>query len=180
MKIIQDVIKIGSVNRPQSSNLCKYITVHDTANKSVGANAAAHAKYIKRVTDRTSWHYTVDDKEIYQHIPDNEKSYHTSSLKANESSIAIELCVNEDGDFEKTKANAAWLINTLMSKYGIPEENIRAHRDWTGKECPASIQGEDWRVFLKMCTEEKKREEDAVRVISIDELRDMGYTSISL
>ena len=177
MKIISDVIEIGSINRPQTPNSCKYITVHDTANKSRGADAAAHAKYIKRISDLTSWHYTVDDKVIYQHLPDNEKSYHTSSATANESSIAIELCVNTDGDFERTKANAAWLIQMLISKYGIPAKNILAHRDWTGKEYPASLRGKDWDLFLQMCASAKEPEK---HTISIDELRSMGYTSITL
>lgn len=180
MEITQDIIKAGSINRPQTKNSCKYITVHDTANKSRGADAAAHAKYIKSVKDRTSWHYTVDDSEIYQHIPDNEKSYHTSSLNANESSIAIELCVNADGDFEKTKQNAAKLVNMLMEKYNIPKENIRAHRDWTEKDCPASLHGDAWEDFVELCTEKKADNEEEERVISIDELRGMGYTVIRI
>lgn len=180
MKITQDIIKAGSVNRPQTKNSCKYITVHDTANESRGADAAAHAKYIKSLNEKTSWHYTVDDSGIYQHIPDNEKSYHTSDIKANESSIAIELCVNADGDFEKTKQNAAELVNMLMNKYGIPKENIRAHRDWTGKDCPASLCGDAWEAFVRMCAEKKSDNEAGERTISIDELRKMGYKTIRL
>lgn len=180
MKITQDIINPGSVNRPQTKNSCKYITIHDTANKSQGADAAAHAKYIKSVKDRTSWHYTVDDSEIYQHIPDDEKCYHTSNLNANESSIAIELCVNADGDFEKTKQNAAELVNMLMEKYNIPKENLRAHRDWTGKDCPASLRGEAWDTFVQICTKKPAEEQEDGRVISIDELRKMGYTTIQI
>ncbi len=180
MKITQDLIKPGSINRPQTKNSCQYITVHDTANKSRGSDAAAHAKYIKSLKEKTSWHYTVDDSEVYQHLPDNEKSYHTSNLKANESSIAVELCVNADGDFEKTKQNAAELVNMLMEKHGIPKENIRAHRDWTGKDCPASLRGDAWEAFIWMCKEKKAENELTGRVISIDELRKMGYTAIRL
>lgn len=180
MKITQDIIKPGSINRPQTKNSCRYITVHDTANKSRGADAAAHAKYIKSLKEKTSWHYTVDDSGIYQHIPDNEKSYHTSDREANESSIAIELCVNADGDFEKTKQNAAKLVNMIIEKHGILKENIRAHRDWTGKDCPASLRGDAWKAFVRMCTEKKADNELTGRVISIDELRKMGYTAIRL
>lgn len=180
MKITQDIIKAGSINRPQAKNSCKYITIHDTANKSRGADASAHAKYIKGLKEKTSWHYTVDDSEIYQHLPDDEKSYHTSSLKANESSIAIELCVNVDGDFEKTKQNAAKLVDMLMEKYCIPKENIRAHRDWTGKDCPASLRGDAWKAFVQLCTEQKTENQGSERIISIDELRKMGYTAIRI
>lgn len=176
MNIIQDVIKKGAINRPQAKNSCEFITIHDTANKARGANAAAHAKYIKTLKERTSWHYTVDDESVYQHLPDGEKSYHTSSSVANENSIAVELCVNEDGDFEKTKENAILLVRGLMKKHGIPAENLRAHRDWTGKNCPASLAGEEWESFLARC-----REGDAPRkAISIAELREMGYTAIEI
>ncbi len=180
MEIRKDIIKQGSTNRPQTKNSCQYITVHDTANKSHGADAAAHAKYIKSLKEKTSWHYTVDDSGIYQHLPDNEKSYHTSDLIANESSIAVELCVNTDGNFEKTKQNAAELVNMLMEKHGIEKGNIRAHRDWTGKDCPASLRGDDWEAFVQMCTEKKTDNELSGHVISIDELRKMGYTKIAI
>lgn len=174
MKITEDLIKKGSRNRPGSKNSCLYITVHDTANKKKGANAAAHAKYIKTIKDCTSWHYTVDDTEIYRHIPDDEKSYHTSDKFANENSIAIELCVNADGNFEKTLQNAATLVRTLARKHNIVEENICRHYDWTGKSCPKSlIESEKWEEFLSMCCDEEKS-------ISIDELKKMGYTSIVL
>lgn len=174
MKITEDLIKNGQKNRPGSRNSCRYITVHDTANKKKGANAAAHAKYIKSIKDCTSWHYTVDDTEIYRHIPDEEKSYHTSDKFANENSIAIELCVNEDGDFEKTLQNAAELVRSLKTKHDIPDANIRRHYDWTGKNCPESMtESNRWEDFLRACRSEEKS-------ISIDELRKMGYTSIAL
>ena len=174
MNIKKDLIKEGSRNRPQSENSCRYITVHDTGNKGKGATASAHAKYIKNIKDLTSWHYTVDDSEIYQHIPDEEKSYHTSDKFANENSVSVELCVNSDGDFEKTLENAAWLIKQLKKNHGISDENIRRHYDWTGKQCPASLSESDWRAFLAKC---KNGEGESISVVK---LREMGYTSITL
>ncbi len=173
MKITEDLIKKGSITRPGSKNSCNYITVHDTGNKTAGANARAHANYIKSIKERTSWHYTVDDKEIYRHIPDSEKSYHTSDKFANENSIAIELCVNSDGDFEKTLDNAAWLVRELSGKYKIEEKNIRRHFDWTGKKCPESLMDGGWEKFIGKCQGNSKS-------ISVDELLKMGYTSIVL
>ena len=172
MKIIEDLIEKNK-NRPGSLNTCRYITIHDTANKKKGANAAAHAKYIKSIDDLTSWHYTVDDSEIYRHIPDEEKSYHTSDKFANENSIAIELCVNSNGDFEKTLKNAAELVKTLAEKHKIEEKNIRRHYDWTGKRCPESLMDGGWEKFLSMCESKEKS-------ITIEELKKMGYTSIVL
>ncbi|MBQ9985035.1 MAG: N-acetylmuramoyl-L-alanine amidase [Oscillospiraceae bacterium] len=173
MKIIQDFIPKGRINRPGVKNFCTSITIHDTANKEKGADAAAHAEYIKTIKDRTSWHYTVDDHSIHQHLPDEEKSYHTSRSIANETSISIELCVNEGGDFEKTLENAAWLVRELRRKHGIEIANIKTHRDWTGKNCPASIDNEQWIAFIERCAEEEK-------YITIDELREMGYVGVRI
>ena len=174
MEIIQDFITKGSVNRSGAENSCKYITIHDTANTEVGANAKAHAKYIKTLKNRTSWHYTVDDSGIYQHLPDNEKSYHTSSAKANESSIAVELCINADGDFEKTVDNAVWLVHHLMEKHGIPASNVMSHKDWTGKNCPKKLLAEGWSEFATRCA----RVEDKKRYITVDELIKLGYAGV--
>lgn len=152
--ITRDYIPSGSINRPGTANACTSITIHDTANKEKGANAAAHADYIKTITDQTSWHYTVDDKEAFQHLPDEEKSFHTSSKEANETSIAIELCVNEDGDFEATKRNAVELVRELMKKHDIPIECVFTHNYWTGKNCPATLLGDGWADFLADIVEE--------------------------
>ena len=79
VQIIQDFIPTGRKNRPGRANPMKYITIHNTGNTSKGAGAKNHAAYIKSdaaTNDQKSWHYTVDDKEVYQHIPDNEVVYH--------------------------------------------------------------------------------------------------------
>ncbi|MBQ6846976.1 MAG: N-acetylmuramoyl-L-alanine amidase [Oscillospiraceae bacterium] len=173
MEIIKDFIPKGSINRPGKKNLCRSITIHDTANKKNGANAAAHAKYIKTLREKTSWHYTVDDGSIYQHLPDEEKSYHTSRADANETSIAIEMCVNEDGDFDKTLKNTICLVRELMKKHAILPGNIKRHSDWTGKNCPASLGEVQWEEFVERCSE---IEDD--KYITIDELRTMGYAGV--
>lgn len=159
--ITRDYIPSGRINRPGTANACTSITIHETANKAKGANAAAHAKYIKTITDQTSWHYTVDDKEAFQHLPDEEKSFHTSSKKANETSIAIELCVNEDGDFEATKKNAIELIRELMKKHDIPIECVFTHNYWTGKNCPATLIKDGLADFLADIVEDEKETEQS-------------------
>ena len=176
MEIIQDIIKKGRINRPGAANSCSSITLHETANRNRGADAAAHAKYVKSLNERTSWHYSVDDKVIYQHLPDEEKSYHTSDAKANESSISVELCVNSDGDFEKTKKNAEALILKLMKKHKISPENIYTHKDWTGKNCPETLLSEGIDKYLLRFYEK----DDGEKSVSVAELRDMGYTKITL
>lgn len=159
--ITRDYIPSGSVNRPGTANACTSITIHETANKEKGANAKAHAEYIKTITEQTSWHYTVDDKEAFQHLPDEEKSFHTSSKEANETSISIELCVNEDGDFEQTKRNAIELIREIMKKHDIPIECVFTHNYWTGKDCPATLLEDGLVEFLEDIVEEEDVIEEA-------------------
>lgn len=47
---------------------------HETANTAAGADAAMHARYLANGGNggQVSWHFTVDDHQIYQHIPIDE------------------------------------------------------------------------------------------------------------
>ena len=127
-------------NRYIGVNKCKYITIHETGNKNKSANALFHAKYINSGSS-TTWHYTVDDKEIIQHFEDNAQCWHCGDGKGdgNLNSIGIEMCINSDGDFNKTIENTIKLVRYLMNKYNIPIENVVQHNKWSGKNCPANI-----------------------------------------
>lgn len=152
--IFQDIIPKGRVNRPGRANPCEYITIHETGNAAAGANAKAHANYLKTVNEKVSWHYTVDDSAIYQHLPDTEDAYHAGdgSGDGNRKSIGIEICVNKGGDFEKAKENAASLVRLLMERHGIPLEKVVQHSVWSGKNCPQTIrESGSWSDFLLLC-----------------------------
>ena len=157
--IQQDIIPAGRRNRPGGRNPDTYITIHETGNPDAGSDAAAHGKYLASSTGEaslTSWHYTVDDHAIVQHLPDNETAYHAgdgADGPGNTKSIGIEICVNSDGDFEQAKANAAALVRLLMSEHGIPLANVVQHNHWNGKNCPATIRATPgaWEAFLTLC-----------------------------
>ena len=156
--IQEDFIPAGRKNRPGKSNPDEYITIHETGNFSKGADAAAHASYVKSdsaANDYVSWHYTVDDHAIVQHIPDGETAYHAGDGKdgpGNNTSIGIEICVNLDGDFEKAKENAASLVRLLMSEHGIDIDHVVQHNHWSGKDCPYTIRHTGtWDAFLALC-----------------------------
>lgn len=91
-----------SPGRPGVLRTVESITIHETANTSEGADAEAHSDYLSTTSDEVSWHYTVDDHQIYQHLPDNEEAWHSGDREGNHSSIGIELCVNADGNFDQT------------------------------------------------------------------------------
>ena len=78
MNIKQKFIPAGSVARSGYLLSPRYITLHNTANTSRGANAASHATYLQNSgkNSSVSYHYVVDDKEIYQLLPDNEVAWH--------------------------------------------------------------------------------------------------------
>ncbi|MCP6683264.1 N-acetylmuramoyl-L-alanine amidase [Bacillus nakamurai] len=141
VKITQDFIPEGHNNRPGNYMNPLYITVHNTSNTAKGADAASHARYAKNPATATSWHFTVDEKEIYQHLPLNENGWHAGDGNGdgNRKSIGIEICENSDGDFEKAVANAQWLIKKLMKEQGISLANVVPHKHWSGKQCPRKL-----------------------------------------
>ena len=110
-----DYIPKGRKNRPGGTNPDDAITIHETGNDAKGADAAAHASWLKSdyaAGKYISYHYTVDDHSIVQHLPDSETAYHAgdgADGPGNTTTIGIEICVNKDGDFERAKANAASL-----------------------------------------------------------------------
>ncbi|MDQ0207451.1 peptidoglycan recognition protein family protein [Alkalicoccobacillus murimartini] len=141
MNIIQDLIPTSNSNRPGTSIDPTFITVHETANTSNGANAESHARYVKGAdaqNRQVSWHYTVDDTEIYQHLPTNEIGWHAGAT-GNRQSVGIELCVNSDGNFTATRARGIELVRSLMNQLNVPLSRVVSHQHWTGKNCPANL-----------------------------------------
>lgn len=162
MKINQLLIpKSKTKTRPGIKMTPKYITIHETGNSNKGANANAHARLQYNGNSRqASWHFQVDDKEIWQSLPTNEVGWHAGDGRGpgNMSSIAIEICVNSDGNFAKARANAAWLAAKLMKDHKIPIKNVVQHHKWSGKNCPQKIRaGGLWNSFIKQVEGEYKK-----------------------
>ena len=157
--IQRSLIPAGRKNRPGGSNGDRYITIHETGNFARGADAAAHAAYLKSdaaVKAQMSWHYTVDDHAVVQHIPDGEKAWHAgdgAGGPGNSQSIGIEICVDAGGDFAQAKRNAAALVRLLRKEHGIGLGNVVQHNHWNGKDCPHTIRhtAGGWADFLALC-----------------------------
>lgn len=156
----EDYLREDHPNRPKQKRKVKYVVIHETGNFSKGSTAKSHNEYIKKSTDRAvSWHYTVDDKEIYHHIPDNEVAWHAGDqLKnpgGNLNGISIEMCVNADGNFEKTKKNGAKLTAYLLHTYNLKISDVKQHGDFIGKNCPQTIRDNNqWDDFLNDVSQE--------------------------
>lgn len=142
-EIIQAFIPKSNENRPGYWMNPEYITIHETANTSYGANAEMHARFVANdPASGVSWHFTADDHVIYQHLPTSENGWHAgdgSRGTGNRKSIGIETCVNVDGDFAQARRNVAWLTAKLMRDHGIPIEKVVPHKRWSGKHCPARM-----------------------------------------
>jgi len=140
LNLVQDFIPPGNSNRPGTLLAPTFITIHNTDNASPGANAAAHAKYQKGQDARdrkVSWHFTVDDKAVYQSLPTNEVGWHTGSGTGNHSSIGIEVCMHPGMD-EKLAYEKAALLTALMARrlnIALPSRVVQ-HHHWSGKDCP--------------------------------------------
>jgi N-acetylmuramoyl-L-alanine amidase len=149
MKIIQDYIDIPAWDAHPMNP--KYITVHTTRNLSKGANAKMHARYLHN-TDVTQkrWHETIDEDYCVRHIPHNINAWASGdglNGTGNRQSIQIEICENEDGNFDKAVSNAITRIQQLMSEHNIPLANVVPHKRWSGKDCPHVLL-KDWNSFI--------------------------------
>lgn len=156
-----DHIPEGRPNRPGTPMRPDFITVHNTDNASAGADAEAHARFVKQTgyyvhegTKRwISWHYTVDDDSCIRHLPLDELGWHAGSAKGNATSIGIEICMNEGIDQAAAFDRAARLIACLCFDLGLdPKEAVVPHKHWSGKLCPSQLLdggklGARWRGF---------------------------------
>jgi N-acetylmuramoyl-L-alanine amidase len=156
-EIIKDMIPVGRPNRPGLKiSGPQWITIHDTANTRIGADALSHARYLK--SDQAakipvSWHFTVDDIQIVQHLPLDEVGWHAGdglNGTGNRSSIGVEICENQDGNREKAEANAALLVADLLQKLDLNINQIVQHNRWSGKDCPRVLRGRTngWAQFI--------------------------------
>jgi N-acetylmuramoyl-L-alanine amidase CwlA len=154
IKVVQDYVPVGNSNRPGGKITPSSITIHNTDNTGKGANAAAHAKYMKGADAqkrKVSWHYSVDDKYVYQSIPTNEETWHSGTKEGNKSSISIEICMNSDLDEAAAYDRAEWLVAVLCFRNGFnPSSAVFQHHDWSGKNCPRVLRGKTgaWDKFL--------------------------------
>ena len=148
---------------PNTKITAKYITVHNTDNwDAPSKNNHNYLKNLNKNGGRTaSWHFTVDDIEIYQSQSTNYKCYHTGNTKGNNESIGIEICQFKDKNKQlKVYKNAIELIKILMKYHKFDIYKVVQHNYWSGKNCPSVLRagtyGYDWNWFINQVKEESK------------------------
>ena len=149
-----------TTSRPNAyfaNGVAGYITIHMTGNRSAGADAAAHASW-HFTSAPYSWHYSVDDKEAWQQLREDEQGWHAGDGggQGNVNSIAIEIAMHEGIDQERAYANAVELVRMIISR-GHGAKGVVQHNHWTGKDCPELIRHEQgrWEKFLAAVYEEE-------------------------
>lgn len=136
--------RISTKNCYVNSNNPKYIVIHETDNYDKGANAERHAIAQSSGNLGASVHYYVDDHSIYKTLEhyhgawavgDGEGRYGIT----NRNTINIEICVNPDNDYEKSRINCIELVKYLMQQTGIPADRVVRHYDASRKPCPRKM-----------------------------------------
>lgn len=150
-----------TTNNSNSTNDPIAIVIHNTDNFARTATAYAHAEGLYHgYMQGMSWHYAVDDKEIYQCLPHNRGAWHVGrnfgsnnlfGIINNRNSIGIEMCVNAGYDYEKAFQNTVKLTKYLMKELNIPASKVYQHYDICTKDCPSQIRKRgDWPRFKKL------------------------------
>lgn len=162
--LIQKIIPVGQTNqRPGIPRQTPgYWVQHETSNPSPGADAAMHARYLLQGANggQVSWHFTVDDHQIYQHIPVNEVTWQAAdgAGPGNMSGVSCEMCVNADGDEAKARHNAEALCAAICAALGLGPDRVKRHYDFNQADpnrhhCPDHMMNDGyWPTFVQNVT----------------------------
>lgn len=172
VRVVEFMIPRGTAGRKEIRPLVpQYITIHSTRNPT--GSAWDHARALRngsltapkrRDGNRIgflTWHYTVQDNVVIQHLPAHEQGEHADfDGPGNRYSIGIEMCEHAGNDLAQTIDRTARLTAWLMYRHGIPLRNVVPHYHWprrgvspAHKNCPHFLldngrPGRTWRWFL--------------------------------
>lgn len=153
----------------------QYVVIHDTGmsgpdDTAEGLNRFIHGNANSPDGRVASWHFSIDEKETYQHVPTDEIAWHAGDGGAafgstyfntsynawsigggNQNGIGIETCINSGGNYELTLKRTAKLTASLLHEYGLTLDRVKTHNDFSGKNCPAVIRSQKglWESFMR-------------------------------
>lgn len=175
-KVTVDIVQKnpdGQINYSRSfkeRTQTKWITVHDTATGNPGGTAKSMNNYMHNGIDAEAsykgWHYSVDDKDIYQHLPITETAWHAGDGSRSEpwmsngklmlgggntQSVGIETCVYYGIDYNVVMRKTAGLVATLLKEFDLDVNAVKQHYDFSGKDCPMTMRHAGrWEEFLNL------------------------------
>lgn len=123
----------------------KYIVIHDTGNRNIGANAMNNFNYFNSRKVGSSADFFVDSTQAL--CVNNYRKYYTWHCGdgngkygiTNENSVGVEMCINSDGDYDAAFKNMVKCVKSLMSELNIPIERVVRHYDASRKNCPKTF-----------------------------------------
>lgn len=148
MQLKKMFLDSSAEGRPGKKIKPKGLVIHWTANTNPGSDADNNRNYFNNSGVAASAHYVVDDHQVVQCLPEDEMGYHVGAKKysskalqglsdyPNDCTIGIEICVNEDGNFDETWKNAVALSADICRRHGWTGYDLWRHYDITGKDCP--------------------------------------------
>ncbi len=171
MKIEQKQIKYNYSFR---SDKIKYIVIHDTGNTANGADANAHFNYFNGGNRGSSADVFIDESgalivndyiRFYSwHCGDGRGKYGIT----NSNSIGIEICINRDGNLQKSIDNTVVFVKQLMKDLNIQSKNVVRHYDASRKKCPASMSSNNWNIWINF---KKQLESEDISMTQYEELK---------
>lgn len=150
------LIKQNLVPESKYPTKCPYpmvpegICVHNTANDAPSKNEIA---YMISNDLKNSFHFSVDDIEIWQGLPLDRNGWHAGdgvNGLGNRKHIAVEICYSKSGGekFDKAEDNAAALIAQIVNQRGWSISQVKKHQDFSGKYCPHRTLDLGWDRFI--------------------------------
>lgn len=138
-----------------------FFAVHETANRSIGANAEMHRSFHNSGggSENVSFHAVADDAEVIQLLPYDLVAWQAGDGyygPGNRQAESLEICVNSDGDWLETVNNAAHYVADRLHARGWTIGHLRPgrHYDFSGKWCPTKLLngegGVTWAQFVAM------------------------------
>ncbi|MGL5330943.1 MAG: peptidoglycan recognition protein family protein [Peptostreptococcaceae bacterium] len=128
------IIPQGRKRRPQINMNPKNITIHNTGVTNVAADNFKRGCHDITQDMEVSYHFVVDEKEVVQLLPINEVGWHAGDKKGNYTSIGIEVCEREGAE-----DNAIKFVAALLEVLGMKADQLKTHKEWSGKQCPRLI-----------------------------------------
>lgn len=156
-------------NRSFEKQTPEYIVIHEVSlglgRSPENFNMEHYHNYIiqQGLEGRTvGYHYLCGDKEIYNFIPDDEKTHHVG-CELNNNSIGIERLICKGISYCDALHNQAKLAATLMVKYNIPIDRVISHKTAQAmcgieqpKQCPNRLIAGQYGGFSLFYKEIKK------------------------
>lgn len=163
----------GAYNVSARTSAVRYIVVHYTGSgTSAAGSALANCKYFSGGNRNASAHYFVDDRDIYEYAdPATKYTWHCGDGKgrygiSNSNSVGIEVCQNGDRPYTEAEVERlAWLVRSLMDRFGVTADRVVRHYDASRKACPfyytPSGSGGDsaWRALRDRITREEEEQD---------------------